>query len=249
MLVETEIPLYEVARSFRSLRAVEQPELRRQAAAALIEMIERDRNHPSAVVWGLGNGAVTIFPSVKKMYADLYAVAKQFDPRRPAVFAMLNLPFGLTPLLDSSGEIGDAVFLNEYYGWYYGQAEDVGVLLDQLHRRWPDKAIMVSETGAGALAGQGPGEKFKVWWWRRRDYSEAAQAGLFRRQLPILRARPYVAGVCAWVLADYADDKRPYGPAADLNLKGLLTRDRKPKLAFGALAGLYAEIEREENKR
>jgi beta-galactosidase len=244
----TEIPLYEMARSWKSLRAVQKPELRRQAALALIEMIERDRNHPSLVVWGLGNGAVTVFPSVKKVYADLYAVAKRFDVRRPAAFAMLNIPFGLTPLLDGSGEVGDAIFLNEYYGWYYGQAKDVGVLLDQFHQRWPGKAVVVSETGAGAVAGPPAGGKYPVWLWYRRDYSEAAQAGLYRKQLPILRARPWVAGVCAWVLADFPDDKRAAAPVADMNLKGLLTRDRKPKLAFGALARLYAEIERGENK-
>lgn len=246
MLMMTEIPLYEVPRSWKSLRAVEKRKLQRLAAQALIEMIERDRNHPSVVVWGLGNSAITVFPSVRDMYSDLYRTAKRFDGRRPAVFAMLNLPLGLTTLLDRAGEVGDAIFINEYYGWYYGDPEDAGLLIERLHRRWPKMAIVVSETGAGAVPGLKPGGEFRVWFGARRNYSEGYQAAYFRKQFEALLGKPALTGVCAFTFADYLDDKGRDRPLPDLNLKGLLTRDRRPKLAFGALARIYAEIERQE---
>ena len=247
-LMMTEIPLHEVPRSWKSLRAVEKRKLQRLAAQALIEMIERDRNHPSVVIWGLGNGGMTVFPSVKNMYAGLYRTAKRFDGRRPAVFAMLNLPLGLTTLLDRAGEVGDAVFINEYYGWYYGEPEDAGLLIERLHRRWPSQAIVVSETGAGAVPDLKPGGERRVWFGASRDYSEGYQAAYFRKQFEALSGKPALAGVCVFTFADFPDDKGRDRPIPDMNLKGLLTRDRKPKLAFGALARIFKEIERQEQQ-
>lgn len=96
-------------------------------------------------------------------------MSKRFDSRRPVSFAIFIVPFRIPPTLDISAGIADVTFVNEYYGWYFGEPEQVGALLDAVHRKWPDKPIVVSEFGAGSLkdssggklypAGQNPGER------------------------------------------------------------------------------------------
>jgi beta-glucuronidase len=249
IMVMTEIPLYQAAWSRKSLRAVRRPELRRQAAIELLEMIERDRNHPAVVIWGLGNECFSFFPSVRGLYRDLYDTAKRFDPHRPAAFTVFTLPYRLTPLFEISAGVGDAIFLNEYFGWYFGEPADIGPVLERFHRKWPEKAIVISEMGGGAVRGLKPGGRlFPVGFGNARDYSEEFQDAIYREQLPLLKAKPYVAGVIPWVFADFRDDKRVDAPIPNFNLKGLLTYDRHPKQAFKTVAEFFAQVERSRDR-
>jgi beta-glucuronidase len=81
-----------------------------------------------------------------------------------------------------------------------------------------------------------------------RDYSEEFQDAIYREQLPLLKAKPYVAGVIPWVFADFRDDKRVDAPIPNFNLKGLLTYDRHPKQAFKTVAEFFAQVERSREK-
>jgi beta-glucuronidase len=225
-----------VGGDYHTLRQMEDPELIENAELELIEMIERDRVHPSVVMWSVGNENFTFLPSARGMYEKLIATARRFDPDRPVTFALLVGP-GVSPLLEQTGDLGDVISLNEYYGWYFGKAEGVAGMLDRFHKKYPDKLIIVSEFGAGTVAGRhaDPPEKF----------SEEYQQYFFETQFPLILSRPWVVGTMPWALADF---RCPWfgaeHPVPEMNLKGLVDYNRRKKAAFDALANIYAEIEK-----
>jgi hypothetical protein len=245
ILIQTEIPLYQVAWSYRSLRYAEKNRLYAEAGRELIEMIERDRNHPSVVMWALGDECFTYFPSIRRLYKRLYGTAKLFDPTRPVTFALFVIPFGLTPSLEISADISDVLYVNQYLGWYFRKPEELDGLLEKMHKKWPDKPIIISEMGGSSVIGlPAGGKKYPVGYGNSRDYSEEFQLNIYRVQLPIIQSKPYVVGIMPWVFADFRDDKRSQAPIPNMNLKGLLTYDRRKKQAFGLVSDFFLEIEK-----
>jgi len=246
ILVETEIPLYQVGWSFKSLRSAEKSRLYFNSARMLIEMIERDRNHPSVVMWAVGDECFSFFPSIRRLYRRLIEMAKRFDPERPVTFAIFVVPYGLTPFFEISAGLCDVIYVNQYLGWYFRTPEEVDQLLDKIHKKWPDKPVIVSEMGAGAVLGKKPGGKlYEVGYSNARDFSEEFQLKIYQVQLPIIKSKPFVVGIVPWVFADFRDDKRIHNPIPQMNLKGLLTYDRQKKQAFYLVSEFFAQIEKE----
>ncbi len=213
------------------------PELIANAEQQLIEMIERDRNHPSVIMWSMGNENSTFLKRAQEMYERLISVSREFDPERPVTFALLSSPFYVTPLLERTAHLADVLMMNEYYGWYFGKAKKVGAFLDRVHEKYPDKPVIVSEFGAGTVPGRraDPPEKF----------SEDYQVYLYETQYKEVLARPYVAGTMPWILADF---RCPWflaeHPVYMMNLKGLVSYGREKKAAFHAVSRIYAGLER-----
>ncbi|MBN1635583.1 MAG: hypothetical protein JW920_03680 [Deltaproteobacteria bacterium] len=242
MLLVEEIPLYQVGWGMKSVRAAEKNRLFFEAARELIEMIERDRNHPSIAMWSIGDECFSFFPSIKRLYKRLYSVSKTFDPRTPVTFAIFSIPFGVSPALEISAGIADAIFVNEYFGWYFAEPEQVGALLDSMHKKWPDKPLVVSEFGAGSLKGSKGGKLYPVGYGTQRDFAEAYQAHFYQVQLDQILKRSFVVGTIPWVFADFRDDKRFNNPEPDMNLKGLLTYERQEKQAYDVISDAYSKI-------
>ena len=57
------------------------PEWHAQHMDRMIRLVERDKNHPSVIIWSLGNEA-----SNGKAFFDMYDWAKQRDPGRPVQY-------------------------------------------------------------------------------------------------------------------------------------------------------------------
>jgi len=244
ILIETEIPLYQVAWSRKSLRYAEKNRLYVEAGRELIEMIERDRNHPAVVMWAIGDECFTFFPSIRRLYQRLYRTAKWFDPSRPVTFAIFVIPYGFTPTFEISAGLSDVLYVNQYLGWYFRKPEELDGLLEKIHMKWPDKPVIISEMGGSSVMGLAPGDKtYPVGYGNSRDYSENFQLNIYRVQLPILKSKPYVVGVMPWVFADFRDDKRPHAPIPNMNLKGLLTYDRRKKQVYSLVAEFFKEME------
>jgi len=244
ILVTHEIPVYQVGEAFNhhSLKAARSGRLYNDAAKQLIEMIERDRNHPSIIMWSVGNENWPFAPSVRELLKKLYHTAKQFDSSRPVTFALITAPYRLTPTLDMLMDIPDVLFINEYYGWYFGKPHRIGPYLEAVHNKYPEKPILVSEFGAGAVIGRKPGNPVPVGFGVKKDFTEEYQAFFYRQQLKEILEKPYVIGTMPWVFADFREDKRPKNPYPKVNLKGLVNQQREKKKAFFVLSETYREI-------
>jgi hypothetical protein len=263
LLVSEEIPLYQAGMGFAGwlwkdrrladfpaarfgLRQLHDPSLLRNAARQLVEMIERDRNNPAVILWSVGNECYDLFDGGAAAPAFLRDLARRFDASRPVTMATLT--FGARPLdaLRRGAESLDVLSVNFYFGWYYGEASEVGPYLDRLHAQFPGKPIVISECGAEAALGRrerdGPFETGFVPF--GRTYSEEYQAGVLADIWRATRARPFMAGISPWVLADFRCPWFPKNPVPGYNTKGLLTRERIPKQGFRTLAALYGEAAR-----
>ena len=196
------------------------------------EMIIRDKNHPSVIVWCVANepfppnmsgdprGREAPPGSVAK-FEEMYTRVKQRDTTRPAT--MVGVMGGPAEWLAP----WDVVSINRYYGWYThlgdpeGGANLLAMELDGLYKRF-GKPIIITEFGADAYPGNRGIES--------EMFTEDFQTDFLRRYLDIADERPWVTGMHVWAFADFRTSQgliRFNG----MNYKGVFTQDRKPKAA------------------
>lgn len=202
----------------------------------LVELIRQNYNHPSIVIWSVGN-ETDIRPVQLKlktpaqslvMLKVLNEVAKQEDPSRATGYAdCCENSIAGQPVLSN---VADITGYNRYFGWYYGKPEELGSFLDAMHARYPTMPIGVSEYGAGGGLTQhtdnplgGPVNVFG------RPHPEEYESWVHEQSWKALAARPYLSGVWIWNMFDFPSDLREEGDAIYLNDKGLVTFDRKVK--------------------
>jgi beta-glucuronidase len=204
-----------------------------QCQQQIRELITRDKNHPSTIMWCVANepmggpllGAGQPVPAAveagMKFFRQMYADAKNLDANRPVT--MVGVQGGPT---DWHG-LFDVVCINRYYGWYvFGGRLDAGARelareLDSLHAKF-GKPIIIAEFGTDTLPGahSNPPE---MW-------TEEYQVEYLRRYLDIAADRPFMAGLHVWNFADFKTGQGT-SRAGGLNHKGVFTRDRRPKMA------------------
>ncbi len=78
LMVYAEIATWKSVRTARGWR--------RAARRQMRDLIERDRHHPSVVLWGMGNESRS-----RKAYLELRAIARELDPQRPLTYAENHL--------------------------------------------------------------------------------------------------------------------------------------------------------------
>jgi beta-glucuronidase len=195
------------------------------------EMIARDRNHPSVIMWSLANEPDSDVPAAKTFFLNLYQLARSLDQTRPITLVSHR---GVN---EEAFEFLDLICLNRYYGWYTHEgriAEGITALsdeLDALYERF-HKPIILSEFGADAVPGHHaiPEEMF----------SEEYQAELIERTITLLNTKAYVTGQHIWNLCDFKTGQG-YQRVNGYNYKGVFTRDRRPKLAAHRLRQLWEQ--------
>ncbi len=193
------------------------------------ELIDRDKNHPSVILWSLANEPHSHRPQALPFFKDLATLARGLDKTRPVTLV------SYIGEKESAFQYCDVVCVNRYYGWYSepGDLDKACVRLskdlDAIHRRYR-KPLLVTEFGADAMPGThaDPPEMF----------SEEYQAELIARYVEVLDKKPYVAGAHVWNLCDFKTAQATHRPGA-MNWKGVFTRDRKPKLAAHKLNKLW----------
>lgn len=195
------------------------------------ELIERDKNHPSVIMWSLANEPHSNRLAAKPFFRNLYDLAKALDGTRPLTLV------SYLGTCEESFEFLDVVCLNRYSGWYSesGQIEEgcarLSAELDDIHQRYP-KPLMMTEFGADAIAGwhAEPPEMF----------SEEYQARMLSRYIEVMSSKPFVVGQHVWNLCDFKTAQAVHR-VGGMNLKGVFTRDRRPKLAAHRLRELWSE--------
>lgn len=209
------------------------------------ELIARDKNHPSVVMWCVANEPMTPRlnltaseilndPAVAKgkdFLDKLMHRAREKDPTRLVTFATL----GGSPT--SWMEQCDVVCMNRYWGWYMlgGELDKALVSLEQeLDSVWETwhKPIIMTEFGADTIAGT-HGHPNVMW-------TEEYQAEYVRGHLKVAEHKDYIAGMQVWNFADFATVQSIIRVGA-MNMKGVFTRGRTPKMAAHVLREFWAK--------
>jgi beta-galactosidase len=219
------------------------------AEQQLRELIRQNYNHPSIMMWSIGNevdasklfGLTSGETKPLALLRHLQKVAKEEDPTRPTIFAdccedVRSPVAGLDAQVQGEALAGaaDMIGYNRYYGWYYPQpfkaAEQLGAQLDAFHAKHPALPIAISEYGAGGAISQhsdNPTAGFVNA--TGRPQPEEYESWVHEQSWPVIRDRPFIFGSYVWNMFDFASDLRNEGDSVDINTKGLVSFDRKTK--------------------
>jgi len=191
------------------------PEFAGRCAAQLTELIRQNYNHPSIIVWGIGNEVQAHrYPFGPDLLRRLSRVVKEEDATRPSTLATC---YNEVP----GAYDNDVIAHNQYHGWYHDTFADFPKWLEAQQARAPDRCQGMSEFGAGA----GPNTHATAP--RALDHSEEWQALFHEAYWRVLRDRPAVWCKAIWQMFDIASSGRDEGERAGINDKGLVTRDRR----------------------
>src|SRR6185437_7609447 len=187
ILMQSEVPCWG-ANTFKEMGEQPDADIMQNGLEQLREMIARDRNHPSVVVWGLCNEIDGQNPPAYNFAKRLLAEAKQLDPQRLCSYASHSLR--KTPERDVAG-LMDFIEANEYFGsWYPGGPSAVAKSLDEMHAAFPDKPIVISEYGYCACTADRPeGDE------RRRE--------ILTTHDTVFREKDYIGGLIFFCYNDY----------------------------------------------
>ena len=225
LLVWSEIPVYWGI-------AWDNPETLTNAEKQLTDMIARDRNRASVLIWSIGNETPNI-PSRLRFMSTLADSAHALDPTRLVAAALLAHHQGHDVTVDDplAAKL-DVVSFNEYLGWYSGPVGDIEKA--QFHIPY-DKPVLVSEVGGGALGGY-HGDSTTRW-------TEEYQAALFRHQIRLLGGLDGLRGMTPWILVDFRSPRRVNPVYQNYwNRKGLIGSDGQKKEAFYVLKAFYDQL-------
>ncbi|WP_394526761.1 glycoside hydrolase family 2 protein [Lacrimispora sp. JR3] len=211
------------------------PHTLKDAKNQLMELIKRDFNRASVVIWSVGNEN----PDTDERYhfmRELAETAKAYDPSRLVSAACLVDVVNLKISDRLEGHL-DVIGFNEYYGWYDPDYEKLNVILEGSN---PDKPVVISEFGAdGYLPDGKAGSNVRG--------SEEEQKEIYEKQVAIFRKTDYIQGTSPWILFDYRTPKRLGAYQKGYNIKGLVTADRKrEKPAFSVMKDFYEEVIKDE---
>ncbi|MGE6219035.1 glycoside hydrolase family 2 TIM barrel-domain containing protein [Nubsella zeaxanthinifaciens] len=222
-----------------------------QGKRMLTNMIEQHYNHPSIIIWGLGNendwpGDFSEFDKekIRTYMKELNNLSHQLDPSRSTAIRRC----------DFCRDIVDVYSPSIWAGWYrgvYTEYKDVSKAeFDKsdrfLHVEWggdsharrhsenPDNALMKVKTGGGAdeRAGDaslyGGGARVS----KDGDWSESYIANLIDWHLKEQETMPWLTGTAYWPFKDFSTPIRPENPVPYVNQKGVVERDFTKKESY-----------------
>jgi len=228
------------------------PEWTNLAQRMAIEMIRVARNHPSVTIYGIGNECNTYNTEAQVFFEKLAKLIRNEDPARLISYAAL---YGIVgPVADMVDVLG----INSYWGWYdkiFGGKglkpegdewqKESNVTIEPIDlepmRKMLDKVLsecrknlvlFLTEFGADSVPG---------FYSKSRDlWSENYHADLLKEIFKLSDEYHQIAGTFPFCFSDYRDpSKVPNGYWNEINLKGVVTYERRKKLAFDTLKHRY----------
>lgn len=202
------------------------------AQQQLSELIDRDKNRASVIIWSMANETPNV-PERNKFLNKLASFTRAKDDTRLISAALEQKDYQGNPLVrtinDPFAEVVDVLSFNQYIGWYDGLPEKCQTITWKIKQ---DKPVLISEFGAGAKQGL-YGDKSARW-------TEEYQAYLYEETLKMIDKIDGVQGFSPWVLIDFRSPRRVLPEIQDgWNRKGILSEDGKKKQAFSILQDFY----------
>ena len=123
-------------------------------AQVIRELIARDKNHPSVVLWSIANEPESDTAEAEDYFRPLFDVARQADPTRPVGFVnVMTRPYPTCRV----AQFADVIMLNRYYGWYVHTGDLIAAEkgFEEELRGWASegKPIIITEYGADTMPG------------------------------------------------------------------------------------------------
>jgi len=240
MMLWLEVPIYCVAPPSEDTGSVfAEDSVQALALQMLREMVEQAANHPSVILWSVGNECNTDHPESLAFFKACVGQVRALDDTRLISYAALYGGVGcVTDLVDIIG-------INEYWGWYDrisfdGSTEGAAVLpieLPELEACLAEqsklgKPLLLTEFGADAV----PlylSSSCELW-------SENYQAELLGTQFGVAARFPAVCGTFPFLYADYRDPSKPINNYwHGINYKGIVDYHRNRKLAWKTVWKAY----------
>ncbi len=204
-----------------------------KAKGQLHEMITRDRNRASIIIWSVGN-ETPVNEARTAFMSELVRTAKEWDATRLVSAALENhMDNGISVIDDPLGQYTDIISANEYIGWYGGLPPNARNANWQIKY---NKPLFFSETGAEALGGF-HGDSLTRW-------SEEYQEWFYREQIAMMKRMPAnFSGMSPWILNDFRSPRRNNPTYQEgWNNKGLYDHKGNKKKAFYILKAYYDEM-------
>ncbi|HEX6803353.1 MAG TPA: glycoside hydrolase family 2 TIM barrel-domain containing protein [Terriglobales bacterium] len=218
IFIQTEVPTWGPD-TFKDMKDEPDPDIMENGLEQLREMIARDRNHPSICSWGLCNEINGQNPPAYKFAQRMYQEAKRLNPRRLRSYASNSLQHDPG---DDVSKLMDFIEWNEYYeSWYPGTPEDLRRNLEEIHRAFPDKPIVISEYGWCACTPD-------------RPEGDSRRIAILRDHTRVCRETHYVGGLIFFCYNDYRTHIGDQGVGVlKQRIHGVvdLLGDRKPSYA------------------
>lgn len=210
-------------------------------ARGIRELIARDKNHPSVVLWCIANEPASAEEGAREYFEPLVELTRALDATRPVTFANQG---DAQPSTDRIADLFDVICLNRYYGWYqqHGDLAAAERHLERELREWAErygKPLAITEYGVDTVAGlHHP---------LGAPWSEEYQIEFLEMYHRVFDRVPEVIGEQVWNFADF--QTKPGIVRVDGNKKGVFTRDRRPKAVARVLRqrwlGLRERAERD----
>jgi beta-galactosidase len=226
----------------------------------LRHMIAQHYNHPSILLWGLGNEDdwPTEYPEVNQKdirayLQELNTLSHQLDPSRLTTIRRC----------DFARDIPDVYSPSIWAGWYSGTYPEYQKSLETqrervkhlFHAEWgadshagrhsenPDKVLSQIATGHGTdergLAYLNTGGPARVS--KDGDWSETYACNLFDWHLKTQEALPWFTGSAQWIFKDFTTPLRVENPIPRINQKGLIERDMTKKESYFVFQSYWSE--------
>ena len=203
-------------------------------AQSIRELVARDKNHPSVVMWCLANEPASNEEGARAYFEPLVELTRALDPTRPLTYTVVMFA---THENDRIADLFDVISLNRYYGWYVATAQlgAAEVMLEADLRGWLTrfgKPIMMSEYGADTFPGL-----HSVW---DTPWTEDFQRSYLEANHRVFDRFDGFVGEHVWNFADFQTS--PGIHRVDGNKKGVFTRDRRPKAAAQILRERWRDL-------